>query len=324
MLQALGLDPAAEVIYRSLLDSPTQGISELCECSGLTEASVRSALDQLARLRLLHETGEDLRPVDPGVSLSALHARESVQLARRQRGLEEARGVIAALASEYGGSRKGFLPEVAECLEGIDAVRERLTELSESVKEECLSFRIGGAQRPEDMAASKGADQLAMERGVSLRSIYQDSLRNDTATTGYVHWAASLGGETRTIPTLTMRLVIVDRKVAIVPLEPGNAIEGALVLYSPGAVAAMVMLFEETWRHATPWGTPQRKDHRGLSPQERELLRLLGEGCTDEITARHLGVSLRTVRRLVADLMSRLGARSRFEAGALAAREGWV
>ncbi|MEY9878155.1 DNA-binding CsgD family transcriptional regulator/sugar-specific transcriptional regulator TrmB [Streptacidiphilus sp. MAP12-33] len=327
MLEALGLEPAAEVVYRSLLDSPQQGIEELCDRSGLTEAAVRSALDQLARLHLLRPTGpeeDSLRPVDPAVSLSALHARQSAALLRHQRQLDEARESIAALAAEYGSSRRDFLPEVAECLDGIDAVRDRLRDLAENAKEECMSFVTGGAQRPDDMSASKGPDQVLLERGVAVRSLYQDSLRNDTATMGYVHWSSALGAETRTIPSLTMRMVIFDRKVALVPLEPGNALKGALVLHSAGAVAALVMLFEEVWRNATPWGTPIRKDHRGLSPQERELLRLLAEGCTDEVAARHLAVSLRTVRRLAADLMTRLQARSRFEAGVLAAREGWV
>ena len=37
-----------------------------------------------------------------------------------------------------------------------------------------------------------------------------------------------------------------------------------------------------------------------------------------------LGLSLRTVRRRVADLMTELGADSRFQAGVEAARRGWL
>jgi DNA-binding CsgD family transcriptional regulator len=60
------------------------------------------------------------------------------------------------------------------------------------------------------------------------------------------------------------------------------------------------------------------------SSQERDLLRLLGQGLTDASAARQLGVSLRTVRRMMAELMARLDARSRFEAGIRAAERGWV
>ncbi|WP_229853058.1 helix-turn-helix transcriptional regulator [Streptomyces albospinus] len=302
-------------------------IEELCHRSDLTENAVREALDGLARMYLLRpaEPGSDkLRLVDPATGLSALHSRRAAALARRQKELDDARESIALLASEYGTSRRDFLPELAERLDGLDMVRERLAELAENAKDECLSFMLGGPQKPDDMDASEPLDQVALERGVSLRSVYQDSLRNDAATTRYVQWLSALGGVNRTVPSLPMRLVIVDRKVALIPLVPRDATQGALVLHSEGAVMAMVALFEEVWRHATPWGTPVRKDQRGLSTQERELLRLLGEGNTDEMAARQLGVSLRTVRRLAADLMTRLQARSRFEAGVLAAREGWI
>ncbi|MEV4454832.1 LuxR C-terminal-related transcriptional regulator [Microbispora sp. NPDC049633] len=58
--------------------------------------------------------------------------------------------------------------------------------------------------------------------------------------------------------------------------------------------------------------------------QERQLLKLLAEGLTDEGAARQLGLSQRTVRRMMAGIMERLGARSRFEAGLQAAKRGWL
>jgi DNA-binding NarL/FixJ family response regulator len=47
---------------------------------------------------------------------------------------------------------------------------------------------------------------------------------------------------------------------------------------------------------------------------------MLADGYTDEATARRLGVSIRTVRRNTAELMTLLGARSRFQAGIYAAQ----
>jgi len=54
------------------------------------------------------------------------------------------------------------------------------------------------------------------------------------------------------------------------------------------------------------------------------LLTLLASGRTDEAAARQIGVSVRHLRRRVARLMDLLGASSRFEAGAEAARRGWI
>jgi DNA-binding NarL/FixJ family response regulator len=49
---------------------------------------------------------------------------------------------------------------------------------------------------------------------------------------------------------------------------------------------------------------------------------LLAAGLKDEAIARQLGVSLRTIHRRTGDLLDRLGARTRFQAGMQAARQG--
>ncbi len=59
-------------------------------------------------------------------------------------------------------------------------------------------------------------------------------------------------------------------------------------------------------------------------PQERELPRMLAEGVTHAVVARALGVSVRTQRRMVADLSALAGASSRFELGVKAARLNWI
>jgi DNA-binding NarL/FixJ family response regulator len=51
-------------------------------------------------------------------------------------------------------------------------------------------------------------------------------------------------------------------------------------------------------------------DEQGLT-----ILRLLSAGQKDETAARSMGLSVRTYRRRVAELMTLLGADSRFQAG---------
>lgn len=62
----------------------------------------------------------------------------------------------------------------------------------------------------------------------------------------------------------------------------------------------------------------------GLTAQQVAAVRLLSEGHTDDAIAKRLGVSSRTARRIANELMERLGARSRFEAGVRAVQEGWL
>jgi len=110
----------------------------------------------------------------------------------------------------------------------------------------------------------------------------------------------------------------------VVPVELRNLPEVARqldVFASHGAEIRTVPaeLFERLWRPSGPPCT-------GTGPTQRELdlLTLLMNGYTDESAAARLGISERTVRRMVSDLMHRLSARSRFQAGAKAADRGWL
>jgi DNA-binding CsgD family transcriptional regulator/sugar-specific transcriptional regulator TrmB len=324
MLEPLGLDTVTETVYRSLLEQSAWGVTEICGQLGLTESDVRDALDRLTDLGLVVASGPGgtVRPVQPRLGLIALLARTEANLIDRQRQIEVARAAVAMLASDYQ-AESAMLGSV-EAIEGLDAVRYRLLRLAQSAKRECLSFVPGGAQQPDTMEASKPLDQLALERGVAVRSIYQESFRNDPATLQYVQWLAALGGETRVVPTLPMQLIIVDREVALVPLDPSDTRRGALVLNGPGMIAAMCALFDQYWRDGVPWGQQPARGQHGLTATQHELLWLLAQGMTDAVAARRLGLSLRTVRRMASELMANLNAHSRFEAGVRAVHRGWL
>ena len=163
-----------------------------------------------------------------------------------------------------------------------------------------------------------------MARGVQLRCVYQDAFRNDADTIAYAEWLTELGGDVRTVPSVPMQLVVVDREVAILPTNPADSRAGAIEVRNLGMIAVVCALFENVWIAATPLGTARTVDCQGLSPLEREVLKFLSEGHTDESLARRLGVSVRTVRRTIADLTERLGATSRFQAGVNAAQRGWI
>lgn len=73
---------------------------------------------------------------------------------------------------------------------------------------------------------------------------------------------------------------------------------------------------------ADPLGSPLRGDTEEFSQQQAEALRLLAQDHTDQAVAKRLGISPRTARRTAAEVMARLDARSRFQAGVLAAQRG--
>ena len=134
-----------------------------------------------------------------------------------------------------------------------------------------------------------------------------------------------LGGEVRATPTLPMRLLIFDQEIAIMPMDPDNPTAGALIHRSPAVVSLALSLFDAYWSRAVELFAPEdRDDDTPLTPHEAEVLRLLAGGAKDEQVARLLGISLRTARRITANLSERLDAASRFELGVAAAKRGWV
>ncbi|WP_404953874.1 LuxR C-terminal-related transcriptional regulator [Streptomyces sp. 147326] len=331
MLDMLGLDGASEAVYRAMLCDPEGSVQDLCEQLGVPEETVREALDTLADLRLLRASRDVLgvmRPVSPELGLEMLLQRQEEELLRRRQELELSKAAAALAIAEYADLRPVTSASPAtdtQRLVGLDAIQTTLEVLAREVADECLSVMPGGAQSQASLDASRPLDDAAMRRGITLMTLYQDSVRHDPATLAYARWMTEGGGTVRTCPTLPPRMLVFDRKVAVIPIDPADTKRGALCTREAGIVASLVALFEQTWNSAVPLGADRSKDARsGLTASEQELLRLLASGLTDEVAARRLGISARSVRRQMAALMERLDASSRFEAGLKAAQHGWL
>lgn len=330
MLGGLGLGPQEEDVYRLLLVHHGLSLPEVLRRAEAEAEDVRATVTRLLDLGLVQETpdeagGTQLRPVDPRVGLQGLLSDQLAELHSRQRAYEENRATIGKLLLEFNDLYPAQNSPDGERLIGVDAVQSRISELAASSTSECMTFTPGGAQSQEAMEASKPLDREVIGRGVVMRTVYLDSFRNDPRTSEYAHWLTELGGQVRTVPVLPVRMVLVDRKVALLPVDALNTRKGAIQLQSPGVVAALIDLFERVWAEAVPLGAPpMRRQENGLTPREQELLKLLAQGMTDAAAGKSLGLSLRTVRRMTADLSERLNARSRFEAGLRAGQRGWL
>ncbi|MFJ2824321.1 LuxR C-terminal-related transcriptional regulator [Streptomyces toxytricini] len=289
---------------------------------------MRDALDKLADLKLLRASRDvrgEMRPVSPELGLELILRRQEEELLRRRQRLELGKAAAARAIAEYADLRPAARAATSERLIGLDAIQARLEVLARETSDECLSVMPGGAQSQASLDASKPLDDAALSRGITMLTLYQDSMRHDPGTLAYVRWMADRGGLVRTCPTLPPRMLVFDRRVAVVPIDPADTKRGAIVVSEAGVVASLVALFEQTWQSAVPLGADRSKDARtGLGASERELLRLLAAGLTDEVAGRRLGISARSVRRQMAVLMERLDASSRFEAGLKAAQRGWL
>lgn len=209
-------------------------------------------------------------------------------------------------------------------LHGVDNVRAWLGENAKSARHEVVSFSPGGGQKPQTLTNALPLDEQALRRGVLQRTILLTSASYDANTRAHVEHLSVLGGQFRTVSTLPMRMLVIDDKVALLPLRTNESSLGAFVVRTPGTIYALRALFDAYWKTGANFGESQSPDARGLNSQESALLAMLADGMDDEEAARRMGVSVRTIRRKVSALSERLDARSRFQAGVNAVRAGWL
>lgn len=177
------------------------------------------------------------------------------------------------------------------------------------------------------MTTSRAAasDQVRHKRGsgVEFYKLYNPIALADPSATEHLLVIAKAGAKVRISTTaLPHETLIVDRKLAILagPMVAGE--RDFTVVTTPHVVASVRALVLSAWQSATDLidylPAPQPfVDEQGLT-----ILRSLSAGQKDETAARQLGLSVRTYRRRVAELMELLGASSRFQAGVRARELG--
>lgn len=298
---------------------------ELSDRLRLPERQLRLALDELSELSLVRVSSEDpnhVHAVSPQLGMEILLARQQAELAALQQRVEVGRIAAARLISEFTHEQPSDPKSAVQYLRGLDSIRDYLAAMTTQVEEEILTFATGGAQTRANMQASRPLNLDLLERGVSMRTIYLDSIRRDQASIEHAEWLTSHGAHVRTTPSLPNRMIIYDRRVAVIAADSDDTGVGAIAITSPGLLASLCALFTSEWRQAQQLGQPLTQQPGELTPQQVTALHLLAQGATDETVAKKLGVSPRTARRVATGLLTHLNARSRFQAGVHAVQEG--
>lgn len=328
MLEAFGVEHQVESVYMALVDHPAADIHEIAGYLSISEDEIHRSLDTLAGLSLVRwqEPGQRaIHLIRPDIALSYLVAREHARLLARQHQVEISRLAIATLIAKLSEERSPQPDRVAlEQVFGIEHIRAKIAELAYGTRVQVLSMMPDGPQTEANLEASRPLDEMLLRRGVQLLTLYLDSVRNDAMNRQYIRWLEELGGEVRTATMLPLRLLVFDRRTAVVPLNPGHTDMGVAVVQGTGPVAAMSALFDELWATSEPPGEPRSMPAEAtLTAQELAVVRLLARGDTDVAISRRLGVSVRTAGRIASDIMTKAGAKSRFQAGLRIGELGW-
>jgi DNA-binding CsgD family transcriptional regulator len=325
LLESLGLGPTEEEVYRTLLGAPDSSAREVADRTGLPLARVREDLTRLVAVRLAQR--DDARPARfrtaaPDIAINAL-------VNERQAALEKARLAVPELLAEYQEGTAASLPRtLLEVLTGPRVGYRRFLELLAATGDELLTFdRVRDGESAG--AVEVEAEEPMLGRGVACRAVYEPAALEVPGRMPHLRRLADLGEQARVAPRLPLKMVICDRKRAMLPLTgagvPAGRVTESVVLVGPSALLdGLVEIFEAYWQRSIPlWSTGRREvGATGLSADEYEVLQLLATGLKDEAISRQLGISMRTARRRISSLLTTLGVGTRFQAGVEAARRG--
>ncbi|MGW7395697.1 LuxR C-terminal-related transcriptional regulator [Streptomyces cyaneofuscatus] len=211
-------------------------------------------------------------------------------------------------------------PEIT-VVSGKPAIQESLEEAGRRTREHILTLHPG-SKRPAELLERARKNALPpLQRGVSVRHIYQHSARYSPPLNHYVDRLPYEGLQIRTMEQTPERLFIFDR-VAYIPTTSQRDV--ALRITHPALVRYLIHVYDVLWAQATPFGEPlpTALPDTPLTAVQQSIARLLTEGHVDEVVARKMGISVRTCRSHIAKLMQTLGATSRTHLGALLVQSG--
>lgn len=189
-----------------------------------------------------------------------------------------------------------------------------ITSLVADAGEELLTAQ---PQSRRDLGQLSGAlerEVAALRRGVRMRTLYQHSARRSSATHEYVEAVMREGAEVRTLDEFFNRLIVVDRRVAVIPGSEG--VDVAMVIREPSLVAYLVDIFERSWERGRAFTNHESSNVRAIAAEQRAMtIRMLVGGHADQASAKRLGVSPRTYAGYVADLKAEFDVTTRFQLG---------
>ncbi|MGA5472729.1 LuxR C-terminal-related transcriptional regulator [Streptomyces arboris] len=202
-----------------------------------------------------------------------------------------------------------------------DEIELRLLEAAQSCTTEVLVMQPCVARETRELRLARPLVLEALRRGARGRILYPHTARGDSGTRAHLGELLPAGGRVRTTKEVSDRFLVFDRKTAFIPSGEDGEIA---VVYESTVAAFLAGLHARVWESAVDFDSGAAGYAGTMEELKATLLSLLASGAKDEVIARRVGMSERTLRRHVATIMQDLSASSRFQAGVLAARTGLV
>jgi hypothetical protein len=318
-LDLVGLLPGDEEVYRGVLRASGATRARMSEVLGLPPVELDIHLGRFVAAGLVRLDGDRVVAEPPAAVLGAVVSHEAERLHRESERVDALRDLLPGLVAEHKASVPPRDTTVdVRAVEGGD-VTNLLRVLAEESVGDLMWFRPDQWRLPVTREIDEMVRDLVAS-GRRSRAIYPARVLEEAPEV--VRSRAEAGELVRIVGLVPARISIMGSTAAVLSDRWGAGSARRIVVREPALVGALGALFESLWERAM--AVPGMD--LGFDPggQRRLLLHQLTRGAKDEQIARTLGVSLRTVRRRVAEIMDDLGAESRFQAGVEAVRRGWL
>ncbi|WP_163511424.1 helix-turn-helix transcriptional regulator [Fodinicola acaciae] len=310
-------------VYQALVAEPRASVAAIAKRTCLPEKLVRDTLAELRQADMATDSDGDRWDARSPDLVAATELRREDDRRVRLRAAE------AQLMEVFRYSRLRT-PGFVEIIHGPAAFFARFQKIQEGVRSE-----VKAIDRPPyywDAAEIDRQERLQiaqMATGISYRTVYQESESDSPVRNASMMRTITAGENARVLADPPVKLTIVDDEVAVLATDPPDGAGGTLLVllvHKSVLLDSLTRIFESLWRLAVPVNLARLNEtiNETLSDREREILTLMASGATDDAIARRLGLSRRTVVRDVGRLLEQLGATTRFQAGAQAARRGWL
>lgn len=322
LMGALGLPAQVERLYDRVLGQSGRELVSVAEVLTLSSEELLGQLEPLLERGVVRVEDARVFVDTPLEAIARVLGETAAAAARAQTRLHEVAAAIPFLSGSVLRATQGSGPDVkpldGEVSSGCQP-RHLIAELIRTSPGSLGWLRPDQFRRPEEDPLSEVVREVLAD-GRRSRAIYP--VRALIEAREVLVERAALGEEIRVLPQLPTRMLLIGTSIAVLPEPLGYFNEPRSLTRQRGLVEAMTFWFDMMWNRAAPVPALDGDDVR--SDLRRFLLQQLAAGAQDEQIARRLAVSLRTVRRRVADLMVELGVDTRFQAGVEAVRRGWL
>ncbi len=316
-------------LYRQMRHHASFTAADAARTLGVSCDAIGPMVARLGRLGLLTRSERDpsaIVPIGPGVAAVKMLTRGRDELTDYKERLSDLHDALATIIDEFltlGSSDSSDVRvNVMSDLRQVAAYLDTATDLS---REEVLTMHPTAPPAEHLMNEGSERNQRHIARGLRLRTIYQRNVMSLPHMTTHLRELTGLGAHVRLADVVPIRLLVFDRTRAVLPIDPADGLAGAIAIEGEAFVTSLARIFDFCWQHSSSV-SDLRAESAGLplSGRQHAVLRMLAAGMKDEKIARDLGVSLRTVTRIIGEVMHRLEADNRFQAGARAAELGWL